>query len=191
MLLAAGASTRLGKPKQLFELEGETLLRRAARTLAESVYFPVVVVLGSQAEAAAEETEGLPVYRIFNEEWRSGMSSSIRAGLARLLAIEPRLDGALITLCDQPRISVEMLNRFAARFAETNAPMIAAAYSNLIGVPALFSSRVFEALSNLDGDKGARQLIRGGEGVSTIDLPAAAFDIDSPADLTSWDRRSE
>lgn len=183
MLLAAGGSTRLGRPKQLVKFEGETLLRRAARSLTDSVYFPVVVVLGAEVDASAAEIEGLPVYSVVNEHWQEGMSSSIRAGLAKLLETEPELDGALISLCDQPKISGGMLNRFAAGFSDTNSAMIAAAYAGTAGVPALFSRRLFDELSKLEGDKGARQLIRARGDVVTIDLPEAGVDIDTLADL--------
>lgn len=183
ILLAAGGSSRLGQPKQLLKLEGETLLRKAARRLADSVYFPVVVVLGAETDASAAEIEGLPVYQVVNDKWRAGMSSSIRAGLEKLLEIGPEIDGALIALCDQPRVSAEMLDLFAARFSNSNAPAIAAAYNDTVGVPALFSRELFDQLHDLEGDKGARELIRGRGDVLTIDLPAAAFDIDSAADL--------
>lgn len=185
MLLAAGGSLRLGQPKQLIKFEGRSLLRRAARSLAESVYFPVVAVLGAEADASVSELVGLPVYHVVNNEWRAGMSSSIRAGLGKLLEIEPDLDGVLIGLCDQPRVSTEMLDLFAARFSTSNAPVIASAYNDTAGVPALFSRELFDRLQNLEGDKGARELIRSRSDVLTIDLPAAAFDVDTPSDLES------
>jgi molybdenum cofactor cytidylyltransferase len=183
MLLAAGGSIRLGRSKQLLKFNGETLIRRAARSLADSLYFPVVAVLGADADASATEIEGLPVYQVVNEDWRSGMSSSIRTGLGKLLEIEPALDGVLISLCDQPKVSGEELNRFASTFSETGAPMIAAAYGGTAGVPALFSRRLFDELSKLEGDKGARRLIRDSKDAVRIDLAEAAFDIDTPADL--------
>jgi molybdenum cofactor cytidylyltransferase len=184
VLLAAGGSSRLGRPKQLLKFEGESLLRRAARTLAVSVYFPIVVVLGAESDASAAEVEGLPLYRVVNDIWQDGMSSSIRTGLGKLLEIEPHVDGVLIALCDQPRVTAEMLNEFAARFSSTHAPVIAASYNDVAGVPAFFSRELFDQLQNLEGDKGARDLIRRRSDVLTIDLPAAAFDIDTGSDLS-------
>lgn len=183
MLLAAGGSSRLGQPKQLVKFQGESLLRRAARALAGSVYFPVVVVLGAESDASASEIAGLPVYQASNSDWQSGMSSSIRTGLARLLEMEPAIDGVLIALCDQPHVSAEMLERFAERFSVSNAAAIAAAYDETIGVPALFSRELFGKLQTLRGDKGARELLRSRSDVLTIDLPSAAFDIDTDPDL--------
>lgn len=182
MLLAAGGSSRLGRTKQLLKFEGETLLRRAARSLADSVYFPVVVVLGAENDSSLSEIDGLAVYNLINESWADGMSSSIRQGLERLFEIEPKLDGVLITLCDQPMISVEMLNRFAEKFSETNEAVIAASYDSILGVPALFSRNVFGELLSLTGDKGARQIIRDRKDVIGLDLPEAAIDIDTKID---------
>lgn len=182
MLLAAGGSSRLGRTKQLLKFEGETLLRRAARSLADSVYFPVVVVLGAEHDSALGEIDGLAVYNLINESWADGMSSSIRQGLERLFEIEPKLDGVLITLCDQPMMSVEVLNRFAEKFAETNAAVIAASYESILGVPALFSRSIFDELLSLRGNKGARQIIRDRKDVIGLDLPEAAIDIDTKID---------
>jgi molybdenum cofactor cytidylyltransferase len=182
ILLAAGGSSRLGRSKQLLKYRNETLLRRAARSLADSVYFPVVVVLGAEADAAANELEGLAVYGLVNAAWADGMSSSIRAGLEKLLEIEPDAAGVLISLCDQPKITTEMLNRFAGKFCETNGRIIASAYEKVVGVPALFSREVFKELLPLESDKGAREIIRKSDGVVTLELPEAAKDIDTDLD---------
>src|SRR3990170_2001437 len=89
LLLAAGGSRRLGTPKQLLEFEGKTLLLRAAEALVETSCEPVVVVLGAEIERSKDEIEDLPVSFAINDDWESGMSSSIRVGLEKLLAIEP------------------------------------------------------------------------------------------------------
>ena len=185
LLLAAGSSSRLGQPKQLLEFRGKTLLRHAAEAMASSVCDPVVVVLGAEIERSATEIEGLGVTTCLNANWRSGMSSSISVGLAGLTEISPDLDAVLISLCDQPLVDAEMLNRFGQKFATTNADVIAAAYNGITGVPALFSRELFGELSRLDGDKGARDLIRSRPDIKTIDLPEAAFDIDTPDDAVN------
>ena len=185
-MLAAGGSSRLGRPKQLIRFAGETLLRRAARSLADSVYFPVVVVMGSESETASAEIEGLPVYTVVNEKWDEGMSSSLRTGLNLLLELEPDLDGVLIALCDQPMITTELLNRFAYEFSEPRGAVIAASYSGVSGVPALFSKDLFDELLRLRGEKGARQIIRDRDDVCTIDIPEAADDIDTQADAARF-----
>lgn len=185
VLLAAGDSSRLGRPKQLLEFEGETLLRRATRILTETVYFPVVVVLGAEYETTIAEIDGFAVYSILNKRWDEGISSSIRTGLQRLLDIEPDIDGVVITLCDQPQITVRMLDRFADMYVKTQASVIAAAYEGVSGVPALFSKEVFKDLMALEGDTGARALIRNCRDLATIEMPEAAYDIDTTDDANT------
>lgn len=183
IVLAAGGSSRLGQPKQLLRFKGKTLLRHAAEVMSASMCDPVVVVLGAEAERSAAEIEGLTVTTCLNKDWRLGMSSSISAGLAKLIEIEPGLDAVLIFLCDQPLITAEMLNRFVGRFTCTRAGVFAAAYNGVTGVPALFSRELFAELKKLVGDKGARDLIRSRPDVETVELPEAAFDIDTPGDV--------
>ena len=184
LLLAAGGSSRLGTPKQLVIFQGKTLLRRAAETLIESECEPVVVVLGAEVEISSTELSGLPVKVCVNENWRTGMSSSIKTGLNALLNIEPDLDAVMITLCDQPDVTAENINAFVAEFRGSRTQIVAAEYENIAGVPALFSSGLFGKLLDLTGDKGARDLIRqSSEGVVKLPLKVAAIDIDSIDDL--------
>lgn len=183
LLLAAGGSTRLGQPKQLLEWKGKTLIRRAAEALLGAGCDPVVVVVGSMAESCRLELDGLTLEIVENTEWRSGMSSSIRSGLESLLETDPHLDAVLITLVDQPKITKDQLKSLLDRYGETSAPIVAAEYDGVAGVPALFDRRHFPALSNLTGDKGARDLIRKDAHLVAIPLPEAGVDIDTLADL--------
>ncbi|MBC7899737.1 MAG: nucleotidyltransferase family protein [Saprospiraceae bacterium] len=139
LVLAAGASLRLGSPKQLLIYDGKTLLRRSVETAINAGFKPVIVVLGSEIERSRSEISGLDVKIHINEDWESGMSSSIKAGLEHLLKIEPEIDGVLITLCDQPKVSSEHLNLFVEKFEVTKASIIAAQYEGVAGVTALFS----------------------------------------------------
>lgn len=182
IVLAAGGSSRLGQPKQLLQFRGKTLLKHAAEAMAASICDPTVVVLGAETARLAGEMEGLSVFQCRNENWRSGMSSSIKTGLAKLIEIAPEIDAVIISLCDQPFVTAEMLNRFGEKFAAGGASVVAAKYKGVVGVPALFSRELFGELSRLVGDKGARDLIRNRVDIETIDLPEAAFDIDTPYD---------
>lgn len=184
LLLAAGGSSRFGSPKQLAHFEGKSLLRRAALTLVNSACNPVVVVLGSETVHSPSEIADLPVSILVNDEWRSGMSSSIKCGLIALTDVEPELSGVMITLCDQPYVTNEAIRLFIDTFCGLNSNIVAAEYAGIVGVPALFSRPMFDILLNLDGDKGARELIQSHiSTVAKIDLPLAAFDIDSLDDL--------
>lgn len=179
LLLAAGGSSRLGSPKQLLEFQGTSLIRRAAETLVCSACDPVIAVIGAEQDSTRTEIADLSILIRVNEDWRTGMSSSIRAGLADLLMIAPDLAAIVISLCDQPQITSGMIDRLIETFTESNSPIVAAEYSDVVGVPALFSHEMFDELSQLEGDKGARGLIRSAENVVTVPMPEAAFDIDT------------
>jgi molybdenum cofactor cytidylyltransferase len=184
IVLAAGASSRMRKPKQLLVFENKTLLRRAVETAVQSIYQPVVVVLGANFEAMPAEIEDLPIEICFNEDWQSGLSSSIKTGIEILLKIAPDIAASIITLADQPFVAANHLNLFAEKFEATNSSIIAAEYNETCGVPALFSREVFDEFSELSGDTGAKMIIeKYRETLSTINLPEAAFDIDTPQDF--------
>ncbi len=186
IVLAAGASRRMNEPKQLLQFEGKTLLRRAVETAFQSIYKPVVVVLGANFEKMRAEIEDLPVEIVFNKDWQSGLSSSIKIGLEHLLKIAPNIAAAMITLADQPFVTAKHLELFAERFDHSNDLIIAAAYNKTHGVPALFASEVFVDFKKLSGDKGAKMIMeKYRERLSTIILPEAEFDIDTPQDFAN------
>lgn len=184
ILLAAGGSSRMGRPKQLLKFEGKTLIRRAAEALLGSACEPIVVVLGAELESSNAEITDLGINVCVNGLWQTGMSSSINAGLQKLLEFEPNLDVVVITLCDQPYISAAHIDSLIDRFHETKSAIVAARYGKTVGVPALFFREMFPDLLELFGDKGARMLIRSHpDRVGSIHIPEAEFDVDTPADL--------
>ncbi len=182
ILLAAGGSSRLGQPKQLLQFRGKTLLRRAAETLSASQCSVVVVVLGAEITGSTAELTGLPANICINNDWASGMSSSIKAGLDDLLQIAPDIAAVVIALCDQPNISSSDIDRLIDAFDPTHPRIAAAGYSGTVGVPALFPGIFFKDLQNLSGHKGARNLIHQMKDTITIRLDSASFDIDTPKD---------
>lgn len=184
LLLAAGGSTRFGSPKQLAIYQGKTLIRRAAETLTNCGTDPNVVVLGAEIEGSTREIEGLQIDFCVNEDWKSGMSSSVRSGLRYLLNIEPDLDAVLITLCDQPNVTTDSLDLLLTESQSKSTTIVAAKYGETIGVPAIFSRELFDQLIHLEGDKGARNLIRSRNDLVTVEIDAAAVDIDTPGDAT-------
>ncbi|MEQ1643194.1 MAG: nucleotidyltransferase family protein [Pyrinomonadaceae bacterium] len=183
LLLAAGGSSRLGRPKQLVKYQGKTLIRRAAETLVDASCDPIVVVLGAEIDGSTSEIADLPVQIYINQDWETGMSSSIRTGLKELLKIEPDLAAVIVTLCDQPYILSSILATYITRFDADRTEIIAAQYEEIKGVPALFPRIMFEALLKLVGDKGAGDLIRSSKNVLLIDLAEAVLDIDTLEDL--------
>ena len=181
ILLAAGASLRLGEPKQLLKFRGETLLRRSAK-IALAVSNKVVVTLGARIEILRKEIEDLPVEIVENADWESGMSGSIRVGLKRLID-DKRLKAVIVMVCDQPFVDENLLKKIIVRFQETGAPVVACAYQNTLGVPAIFHRKLFPELLALDARAGAKRLIKKYEAqTAAIEFPEGAFDVDTQED---------
>ena len=186
IILAAGASTRMGEPKQLLMLDGRPLLLRAIEAALASAARPVVVVVGAHADKIAPLLACHPVLIAENAGWAEGMASSIRTGLAVLRQSSPSLDGVLVALCDQPAFSAEVIAQLIAGQTATRRSIIAARYDGRNGAPAIFLREHFPALMALAGDTGARELLNTPSGrLATVDLPALANDIDTPADYAA------
>ena len=186
VILAAGASTRMGTPKQLLELGGQPLLVRAVAAALASPAWPVVVVLGANAEQIRPALAPYPVLVTENPAWAEGMASSIRAGVSTLQQFSRHLDGAVIALCDQPAFSPAVIAELVAVQRQTGRSIVAARYAQRHGAPALFLREHFPTLASLTGEEGARALLNDHpERVASVDLPALAVDLDTPADVAA------
>ena len=184
VILAAGASTRLGRPKQLLNFEGKTLIKRVTDT-ALSTGLETVVVLGSKAIDFRKEVENFSVEIVVNSDWEIGMSTSIKAGLVKLIKQKLSLSAVMFLLCDQPFITKDTISRLVRTQSENTKSIVACEYGDAIGTPALFTKEIFEELLNLEGDKGAKPLIEKYKdtNLSLISAPEAAFDIDTMEDF--------
>lgn len=181
-MLAAGASSRFGSPKQLASFAGEPLVVRAARTALAAGIGPVVVVTGFEAVRVKETLAAVPVAVVHNEAWRDGMASSIRAAVAHARATGSR--GLLLTSCDQPLVSAPTLERLArAADAAEGLGLAAALYADAPGIPAFFGFAWFDALEALSGDRGARSLLSAADRLVLVPCPEAAADVDTTHDL--------
>ncbi len=184
VVLAAGASTRFGSPKQLVPWQGQTLLRHVVvQTLAAPVQ-QVIVVLGAHFEDIAATLQGLPVEVVYNPDWEQGQSASVRAALA---AFRPGTQAALFVLGDQPALLPGLFQRLVAAHRRTLAPIAAPRYQGRRGNPVLFDRGCFGELLTVQGDAGGRTLFaRHAEQVSWIEGgPEILYDIDRPGDLPS------
>ena len=185
ILLAAGNSSRMGPagPKQLLPYQGQSLVRRAIDTACMSAVCPVLVVLGANAEQVRPTIDGLQVEIVENPRWETGMGSSLRAGLERLLAVAPGAAAAIVMLCDQPLVTSEDIRGLIHAHAQTGKPLVASSYSGTLGVPALIGKSWFNRLMALPESSGAKALfLAGGDDVAHVDVPCAAIDIDRPED---------
>ena len=183
ILLAAGSSSRLGEPKQNLMYEGQPLLQRAIQTALASRCEPVLVILGSNAEAFQAGLNDLPVQTVFNPDWQEGMASSIRQGILALNEMVPDLDGTIIMVCDQPFVTTALLDEIVEQKRLHGHGIIACTYQDTLGTPALFDKQFFPELLALQGQEGAKKLLfQHAEVVTPIDFPLGTFDIDTPQD---------
>ena len=181
IVLAAGPSTRFGSPKQLVRVAGRPLLHTAVTRASEVTGNALIVVLGAGAAQLAPLLKHSPGSVVVNQDWREGLASSIRAGVARLPAT---CTGALLILADQAAVSADDLKRLAGTWRKQPLYVAAASYSGVSGVPAIFPRSTFRELSELRGDVGARALLRrNSDRLVRVPMPSAAVDIDTPEDL--------
>lgn len=190
IILGAGASSRMGEPKQLLSWKKETLVDRAIGQAIGLATGPVVLVLGANAKLI-ESSLSPGDYRIAqNENWKTGMGSSIVCGLQSLLDTPGQLDGVLITLVDQPLITTSDLKKIIEKFKKDSPPLVAAFYEHTLGVPTLFSADLFPELLTLSGQKGAKAIInKYRESLAKLDLPAAKVDLDTPQEWQTFLQR--
>lgn len=185
IILAAGQSSRLGEPKQLLDYSGQPLIRHMAQIAVDLDAGPVVVVVGAHAEAVTEALHDLPVRKLHNPDWQTGMASSIKAGVALLAPTLP--DGILILLTDQPHVNRALLEKLIDTARSTHKPIVASQYGDTLGVPILFRSAYFEALQQLSGDAGARVLVQQHiDDVASVPFEEGAVDLDTPEDVVKW-----
>ena len=183
VILAAGASTRLGKPKQLLQYHGKTLLNHAVNEATNAKADAVVVILGKNADLFQNEIDKEKVHVVINKDWEEGMASSVRLGLDALLNRKPYMDAVIFMVCDQPHISSSVLNELITTQQKTTKQIVTCDYGESIGPPALFHKKYFRELAKLNGDVGARNIIQQNmHDVATILFPEGKIDIDTNDD---------
>jgi molybdenum cofactor cytidylyltransferase len=187
IILAAGASRRLGQPKQLVSIAGETLLARTIRIVRESGAEPVLVVLGANRESIEASLDLSQAHIVVNPDWQQGISTSIRTGIAALRYLYPNAGAVLLLVCDQPRLTAEHLLSLINAHEHASEPNIAASeYAGSSGIPAIFPANQFANLLALEGDVGAKALLRNPTcPLVTRHLAYGEIDIDTPSDLTA------
>lgn len=188
VILAAGASHRMGRPKQLLPLGDKSLLEHVVDAALGSAAWPVVVVLGAHAGEIRPVLARRPVLIAENAAWAEGMASSLRAGLTVINAFSPRIEGVLFALCDQPAFSSAIVDRFIEVRQRSGRNVVAARYGGHLGAPVLFAQSHFPALSALVGDEGARKLLATlpPDEIATLDLPELGQDLDTPEDYAGY-----
>lgn len=192
IILAAGAASRMGRPKQLLQVGHQSLIRQAVDTAIEINYRPVVVVLGAYAASVQKEIRQTSALPVVNEQWQEGMGSSVRAGIQKLREVSPEAEAAIIMLCDQPLVTPALLQELLQAHKVSGKPIVASRYKDTLGVPALFHRSFFQQLQDLPGDVGARKLIRQhADQIAEVSFEYGAIDLDTPEDYEKFSRRSD
>lgn len=172
----------MGQSKQLLPIDGQPMVRRVVEAVCAARLDQVIVVVGDQAQAVTGALSGLAVDVVTNQDWLTGMSTSLRSGLA---AVRPEIEAALIVLADQPALGPALLQQIVAHYAQTRAPIVVPVYEGKRGNPVLFDRRVFAELRKVEGDKGGRGLLaRYEDQVSRLPVgdPAVILDVDTQDD---------
>jgi molybdenum cofactor cytidylyltransferase len=183
ILLAAGGSSRLGKPKQLLLYKGQTLLQNTLSVALTSNAQSVIVVLGANADILQTEITNGKIHVVVNDDWQEGMGSSIRTGVKAITEINPSTEGVILLVCDQPFINSALLNNLITAHQKTGKEIVACTYGNTFGPPVFFHQSLFSELLQLKGDTGARSIVQKHlDNMEAIPFPEGIFDIDTEGD---------
>ncbi|HLP35789.1 nucleotidyltransferase family protein [Lacibacter sp.] len=183
ILLAAGASSRLGSPKQLLDFAGSKLLQHAIDTALASNAIHLVVVLGANADIIKQGLKNTTAEMIVNDEWKEGMASSIRFGLQTLVKLNPDVEAVVLMVADQPFVTADLLNELMELSKKEQRSIVASKYGTTFGTPVLFTKRFFQELLGLTGDVGAKSLVRKYlDEAAFIPFPKGEIDIDTVED---------
>jgi molybdenum cofactor cytidylyltransferase len=188
IMLAAGAASRFGSTKQLAKLHGVPLVRHACMLANSCCQARSVLVAGHDWRAVADACAPLPGYLIVNDNYASGIASSIALAVT---AVRHAAHAVLVLLADQPMISVTHLQALMAAWSGDEQEIVATSYAGVSGAPALFARGCFDSLAALRGDQGARALFGDARfTVREIAYEAAAIDIDTVDDLLRLERNA-
>ncbi|MGH8178085.1 MAG: nucleotidyltransferase family protein [Steroidobacter sp.] len=183
LVLAAGASTRLGRPKQLVKLGGRPVLHRVVSNAVSLGGSAVTVIVGAHAREMTHLLAHSPASVLVNRQWEEGMGSSLRFGVA---ALPPACDAVLVLLGDQVGVTADDLKRLASAWKGEESLIAASVYDQHAGVPAIFPRICFSELAELRGDQGARRVLeRNSYRLVRVPMPNAAIDLDTPEDLAA------
>lgn len=191
VILAAGRGVRMGAPKLLLKVGGQTLLARAITAAKASRCDDVLVVLGEQAEQVGREAAAAGARTVLNPRYREGMGTSLAAGIA---ALPRECEAAVVLLGDQPCLDAAAINAIIETYRTTGKPIVASRYGTIVGAPTLIGRPLFGEAAGLTGDVGGRQLIRRHpEQMAEVDLSLemASWDVDTPEDLERLRRAME
>ena len=182
VILAAGESSRFGRPKQLVQFRGKSLVRRVVDAAKDANCSAIVVVLGSKREQIERELKETDAIVAENQDWRRGIGSSIRVGVESAVNQAPDIEAIVLLTCDQPFVKTDTIECLIAMREKAKKAIVASSYSETLGVPALFDRSCFQELLTLPDDSGAKSIILSNrERVAGLLFPEGKIDIDTAA----------
>jgi len=181
IILAAGASTRMGQSKQRLAWKSGTLLTHAIHTAKQAGISSITVVLGADEKTNRDSIAAEQVNIVSNPQWESGMGSSLKAGLKRIVTSTPGIDAILVMVCDQPFITPNHLRALIDGLDAAGIKAVFSQYAGTEGVPATFSKDLFYQIQALDDDQGAKKIIQqlNKEEFSVVELKDGEIDLDT------------
>ncbi|MEJ7780680.1 MAG: nucleotidyltransferase family protein [Daejeonella sp.] len=183
IILAAGSSSRLGSPKQLLHYYDKPLLQNCIDNAKQVQADPVILVLGAYKELIKDQVDTGNMIVIENNNWASGMASSITSAVTALKNDFPDTDGLILMVCDQPYADSGILSQLLLRQKETGKAIVASAYEETTGTPAFFHRSMFTELLGLQGDTGAKKILEKYKNLSAnVSFKAGSIDIDTTED---------
>jgi molybdenum cofactor cytidylyltransferase len=188
ILLAAGSSSRLGRPKQLINYQGKTLIQNSIEAAQHCAPHDLVVVLGCNPELIQKGIESKEVTVLVHAHWEEGMSSSMQCGLRHLLETS-QVEQVILMLCDQPYVTQGLLDQLINEKKDSGKGIVACNYAGTLGVPALFDQHYFPELLALNGAEGAKKVILNHQDdIFLVDFPLGAVDLDTEEDVREFTR---
>lgn len=182
VVLSAGESSRMGRPKALLPIEGETFIGRIVGSLKRTQVGKILVVLGHNAGPLAAAIRALPVEILINPNYQLGQLSSLQVAVRTLLP-DPDCDGMLVHLVDHPYIDASLVDRMIRQFYESKKNIVVPRCRGKRGHPVLFSRRLFSELLDAPMDQGAKAVVNA-HGDATLEIETddegIAVDIDTP-----------
>lgn len=183
VILAAGSSSRLGRPKQLLQYKETTLLNNTILEASKVQNSFVAVVTGANSESVLKELNSAEITTCFNLDWETGMSSSIVKGLNEILLLNPDCEQCIFAVCDQPFVTASIFENLINEHDKTGKAIVASAYSKTLGTPVLFHKKYFPELLELKGQEGAKKIIKKyAEDTASIIFEKGNIDIDTEED---------
>ncbi len=179
IILAAGASSRMEEPKQLLVYNNQSLLSHIIGEAQKSI-MPVIVVLGANEQKIKTAITNQKVEMVVNENWQSGMASSIKTGLKKALEIDKKIQNCILAVCDQPYVTFALFKELISQKIKMGKQIIACSYAGTLGTPCLFGKKYFDELMNLEGDHGAKKLLlKYADDVASVSFEKGKIDVDT------------